>query len=183
MEKKKRSPLFSAIALLFAFLITALVIIFRDKIQNFGAYGYGGVLIISFMGNATVLFPVPSLAIVFAMGSALNPFLVGLVAGIGEALGELSGYLAGLGGRAIIEDSKAYEKVQRWMKKFGFWLIFALSAIPNPIFDLAGIAAGTSGFPLWRFLLSCWLGKTLKTIFIAFAGYYSISVVEKLLSR
>ncbi len=181
--EKRRSPIFAFVAVLLAVGITVAIISFRDKIQSFRVYGYSGVLLISFMGNATVLFPAPSLAVVFAMGSVLNPLLVGFVAGIGEALGELSGYLAGLGGRAIIEDYKVYEKVNKWMKKFGFWLIFALSVIPNPIFDLAGIAAGTSGFPLWRFLLSCWMGKTIKTTLVAFAGYYSISFVEKLLSR
>ncbi len=181
--EKRRNPLFAALAVLLAIAITVVIVAFREKLQQFGAYGYSGVLLISFMGNATVLFPAPSLAVVFAMGSALHPLLVGLVAGVGEALGELSGYLAGFGGRAIIEDYRMYEKVNRWMKRFGFWLIFALSVIPNPIFDLAGIAAGASGFPLWRFLLSCWMGKTVKTTLVAFAGYYSISFVEKLLSR
>lgn len=182
-EKTRRNHLISVLAILLAVSITVAIIIFREKVQKFGVYGYGGVLLVSFMGNATVLFPAPSLAIVFAMGGVLNPLLVGLVAGVGEALGELSGYLAGLGGRAIIEDYRAYEKVKGWMRRFGFWVIFALSVIPNPIFDLAGIAAGASGFPLWRFLISCWMGKTVKTTFVAFAGYYSITLVERLLSR
>ncbi|MCS7286998.1 MAG: VTT domain-containing protein [Anaerolineae bacterium] len=183
MEKPKKNPFLSILAILLAILITVTILSFREKIQRFGAYGYGGVFVISFMGNATVLFPAPSLAVVFAMGGVLSPIIVGLVAGIGEALGELSGYLAGLGGRAIIEDYKTYERVKGWMKRFGFWLIFALSLIPNPIFDLAGITAGASGFPVLRFLLACWMGKTIKTTAVAFAGFYSISFIEKLLSR
>lgn len=179
---KRKNQLFAVLAVLLAVAITVVIVVFRKTIQQFGAYGYSGVLLISFLGNATVLFPVPSLALVFAMGSVLNPVLVGLVAGVGEALGELSGYLAGLGGRAIIEDHQTYEKINRWMKKFGLWVIFTLSVIPNPIFDLAGIVAGASGFPLWQFLLYCWMGKTVKTTLIAFAGYYSISLVERLLS-
>jgi uncharacterized membrane protein YdjX (TVP38/TMEM64 family) len=49
-----------------------------------------------------------------------------------------------------------------------------LSAIPNPFFDLAGIAAGASGFPGKRFFLAAWIGKTIKDVTIALAGCYSL---------
>ncbi|RLC74997.1 MAG: hypothetical protein DRI61_15635, partial [Chloroflexi bacterium] len=64
---------------------------------------------------------------------------------------------------------------------YGALVIFILSVIPNPFFDLAGMAAGVSRFPLWRFLLACWLGKTVKTTAVAFAGYYSISIVGQII--
>jgi membrane protein DedA with SNARE-associated domain len=53
--------------------------------------------------------------------------------------------------------------------------------VPNPFFDLAGIAAGSLRYPVWRFLLFCWLGKTIKTTLVAFAGSQSIELVEHLL--
>ena len=167
-------------AVVFAVAITLAIAAFRDELARFERYGYPGVFLISLLGNATVIFPAPSLAVVFGMGGVLNPLLVGLVAGVGEALGELTGYLAGYGGRAVIEDWQMYDRLERWMERNGSATILALSAIPNPFFDLAGIAAGALRFPLWRFLLSCWVGKTIKTIFFAFIGAQFMDVLEKL---
>lgn len=158
------------LALLFSITLTVLVVVFRNEIVRFKTWGYAGVFIINLLGNATVLFPIPSLAINFAGGSVLNPFLVGLVAGIAEPIGELTGYLAGFGGSAMFETKPRYARVKGWMQKRGFLTVFVLSAIPNPLFDMAGMAAGALRFPLWKFLVSCWLGKTLKATVIALLG-------------
>ncbi|MGC9332835.1 MAG: VTT domain-containing protein [Anaerolineae bacterium] len=131
--------------------------------------------------SAAIILPAPSLALVFAMGSALPPLWVGLSAGIGEALGELTGYTAGFGGRVIIEESETYTHLRRWMMRRGGITIFLLSIFPNPFFDLAGIAAGTLRYPLWRFLLICWIGKSIKTILVAWAGAQSLLIIKPLL--
>lgn len=169
----------SGLILVLVVAVTLGIIALRERLRNLEGYGYAGVFLISLMGNATVVLPAPSLAIVFAMGSVLSPILVGVVAGIGEALGELTGYLAGVGGRFIIEDRRAYERVRGWMERYGALVVFVLSVIPNPFFDLAGIVAGASRFPLWLFLTSCWAGKTLKTTAVALAGYYSIEFIQR----
>jgi membrane protein DedA with SNARE-associated domain len=117
---------------------------------------------------------------VFAMGSALPPVLVGLVAGTGEALGELTGYAAGFAGRGIIENRKNYDRMATWMQRRGGITVFLLSAIPSAFFDLAGIVAGTLHYPLWRFLLFCWMGKVLKTTVVAWAGARSLSIIPGL---
>jgi len=163
-----------------AVAITLAIVLFRDELARFEHYGYPGVFLISLLGNATVILPAPSLAVVFGMGGVLNPFLVGLVAGVGEALGELTGYLAGYGGQAVVEDWQMSDRLERWMRRNGSATIFVLSAIPNPFFDLAGIAAGALRFPLERFLLSCWVGKTIKTTFFAFVGAQFINTLESL---
>ncbi len=180
--EKKRGTRFKygpqLLALGFSVTITALVLIFRDHLIALRGYGYLGVFLISMLGNATVIFPVPSLAIVFAGGGVLNPLLVGLIAGVGEPIGELTAYLAGYGGSAVIEDERRYERIRSWMERRGFLTLFVFSAIPNPVFDLAGIAAGMLHFPVHRFLLACWLGKTLKSILIAYLGSMSIGWIQ-----
>ena len=70
-------------------------------------------------GNATIILPVPGLIFVFALGHTLNPLVVGLVAGPGAALGELTGYLAGYGSSAVIDNLKLYHRIQGWMEKYG----------------------------------------------------------------
>ena len=59
------------------------------------------------------------------------------------------------------------------MERYGSLTIFALAAIPNPFFDLAGVAAGALGFTWRRFLLAAWAGKTVQGILIAYAGAIS----------
>jgi len=171
------------VALLFALGISVLIFLYRDRIAQLSAYGYLGLLIVSIVGNATVLLPVPSLAATFLAGGIFNPLLAGVVSGAGMAIGELSGYLAGYGGTAIVatEDSEGFLRVQDWMRRHGFLTIFVLSVTPNPIFDLAGIAAGLSHFPIWHFLLACFLGKMVKGIAFALIGAQSLPWFERFL--
>jgi uncharacterized membrane protein YdjX (TVP38/TMEM64 family) len=154
--------------------ITVYIYSIRERVDEFAAYGYPGIFLIMLMANATVILPAPGVAVVFAMGSVFNPILVALAAGTGGAIGELSGYLAGFSGQAIVENTRIYDRVTPWVQKYGVWAILVLSAIPNPFFDLAGIAAGVAKIPVWKFLLFCWVGQIIKMTMFAFAGAYSI---------
>jgi membrane protein YqaA with SNARE-associated domain len=121
--------------------------------------------LLSILANATVLLPAPGVLFVFAMGAVFNPFGVALAAGTGAAIGELSGYLAGFGGQAVVEKANTYEIIRSWMQthpSLSYLGITVLAFVPNPIFDLAGIAAGTLKMPVLRFLFFCWIGKTTK---------------------
>jgi membrane protein YqaA with SNARE-associated domain len=158
------------LALLFSLAITLSITRCRDQVESLKGYGYLGAFVIGFLGNATVILPAPSLAFTAALGGVLNPVLVGFAAGAGEALGEVTGYLAGISGQAIIENRTRYETMRRYMDRYGGWVFFVLAAIPNPLFDIAGIAAGVVRYPLWKFLLSAWAGKTLKAVLFANAG-------------
>jgi membrane protein YqaA with SNARE-associated domain len=83
------------LALLLVIAVTVAGVLWRGRLGRFVAYGYPGIFLISLAASATLIFPVPSLALVFALGGVLNPVLVGLAAGLGETPGELTGYLAG----------------------------------------------------------------------------------------
>lgn len=169
------------LAIVATLLISVTIVYFAPQIQRFQAYGYPGVFIVSLLGNATVFLPAPSMAVIVAMGAVLNWVLVGLVGGVGEALGELTGYLAGYGGRAVIRDRLVYQRLEGYMQRYGMWTVFTLSAIPNPFFDLAGVAAGVLRYPLSKFLLAAWMGKTCKALFFAWAGAQSIGWLSRFL--
>jgi membrane protein YqaA with SNARE-associated domain len=111
------------------------------------------------------------------MGGIFNPLGVALAAGSGSAIGELSGYLAGYSGQIVLENVRIYQRIVSWMtdhRPLAFLMIFILAAVPNPFFDLAGIAAGALRFPIGHFLLWVWLGKLVKMLLFAYAGYYSL---------
>lgn len=169
--------------LLFAVLISVTVVIFWNRIVKLEAYGYLGIFIISVLGSATIVIPVPTLLVTFVGGGIFNPFLVGLVSAVGATLGELTGYLAGSSGRAIINKEEKLVKVEGWMKKYGLWTIFVLAAIPNPLFDLAGMVSGAGKIPIRKFLLATLLGKTIKFLAIAFIGAGSLRVLGTFIGR
>jgi len=161
-------------ALLIVILVSLAALVFRERLAEYERYGYLGVFITSLVGSATVILPVPALAIVYVGGSIWNPVLLGLVAGLGDAMGEATAYLAGYAGQGLIEDMSLYKRFEHWMQRRGFLTILVFSAVPNPFFDLAGVAAGASRFPGKRFFLAAWIGKTIKDLAIALAGYYSL---------
>jgi len=162
------------LALLAVVAITLYIISIGDRVNEFKEYGYFGIFIVALLANATVFIPAPGLAIIYAMGAIFNPVYVGLAAGTGGAIGELSGYLAGFSGQAIVERSDVYTRTKPWVEKYGGWAILVLSAIPNPFFDVAGFAAGIAKMPLRTFLLSVWIGQLIKMTIFAYAGKFSI---------
>jgi len=169
-----RTNLLRVISLLAVIAITVYIYNIRDHVQDFEQFGYAGIFLIALMANATVLLPAPGVAIIYAMGAVFNPLWVGLAAGTGGALGELSGYLAGFSGQAVVERTDIYYRFKPWVDKYGGWAILVLSAIPNPFFDVAGIAAGIAKMPLRTFLLFTWVGQIIKMSMFAFAGQYSL---------
>ncbi len=169
-----RTTAIHALAILVVVGISIYIYTIRTEASKLAAYGYPGIFLISVLANATVVLPAPGVAFVFAMGSIFNPALVALVAGAGATVGELSGYLAGFGGQGVAQRLPAYLRIHDWMKRYGAWTVFGLAAIPNPFFDLAGMAAGALKMPLWRFLLPCLAGKIIKMLVFAYTGAYSI---------
>ena len=173
--KKHRTILLRVLSVLAVVALSLWIFSIRDRIKELEAFGYPGIFVISFLANATVVVPAPGLAIVFAMGGIFNPLYVGLAAGAGSGLGEITGYLAGSSGQGLTENTHIYKKIYPSVKKYGPFAIFALAAIPNPLFDLAGMAAGVLKMPLRNFLVACILGKTVKCLAFAFAGAYSLN--------
>lgn len=165
------------LALLAVVAITVYIYSIREHVEEFAALGYPGIFLIALLANATILLPAPGLAIIYAMGAIFNPLGVGLAAGTGGAIGELSGYLAGFSGQAVVERMDVYDRVKPWLDKYGGWAIMVLSAIPNPFFDVAGIAAGMAKMPVQTFLLFIWIGQLIKMTIFALAGKYSIHLL------
>jgi membrane protein YqaA with SNARE-associated domain len=139
--------------------------------------------VFAFIGAASIFVPVPGLAavcIAAAPGVGLNPLLIGVIAGSAEALGELSGYLAGLGGRSFLERNRFYPRFRNLLIRRGGLILFFGSVIPNPLFDVIGIAAGSILYPVKKFLVYVFLAKTVKSTGIAYACFWGITWIENL---
>ena len=168
--KSKGIPL---LTLLLGIAITAGLFLSRDRIAELGNYGYLGAFLISLVTSATVLLPVPGLVVLIALGTSLNPVLVGLVGAAGGIIGEITGFMVGYGGRKVVENkSRFYMRAEGWMRRWGSWAVFAIASTPLPVFDIAGMVAGALHYPLWKFLLIGWVGKSIKTVAVVVAGVW-----------
>ncbi len=170
MKTETRDTLLRIAALIVVVGVTVALFLFRDRISHMGVYGYPGIFIISVIANATIIIPLPGIALTSAMGAVFNPFWVAIAAGLGAGLGETSGYLAGLSSRKTIQKSERMRKITGWMEKYGGVTILVLAFIPNPAFDLAGIAAGALKIPFYQFLIWTCAGKILKMLMFAYGG-------------
>jgi membrane protein YqaA with SNARE-associated domain len=167
------------LGLIVAIIVTILIYFFKDGILKLSAYGYVGLFIFNIFGSGTLFLPTPLFLTAFAAASVLNPFIVTLVSSLGSALGESTGYLAGFGSEEIIEKNIKIQKMKKWFDKFGGWTIFFLAAVPNPLFDLAGVVAGASGMKYQKFIFITWLGKLIKFGVIVYLGVNSALIFSK----
>ncbi len=143
-----------------------------NLIEDLKGYGYLGTFIISVILNASIVLPVGNFVAMAALGATLpSATIVGLAGGLGAAIGEMTGYVAGYSGQAMIttKDNKWYLMFERWLSKWGAPAIFLLSIFPFA-FDVVGCIAGACRYPIWKFFLACWFGRTILYIGVAWAG-------------
>ncbi len=143
----------------------------KELVQRFSQWGYLSSFIISLIGSATVILPAPGLALILALGAHLNPVLLGIVAGFGSGLGELSGYLAGKAGRNFVSSEGRFNAfLHKMTTRFTSPALFILAVLPLPIFDFAGILAGALRMPVLQFLTVVISGKIIKHALAAYLG-------------
>ncbi len=167
-------------------LMAVAVVLFWENVQKLEGYGYLGVFTISILGGATIIVPVPMLAIVFALGGVLTPYWVGVAAGLGETLGALIIYMTGHGAGTALFNSNgklqtAYVRMMGLMERRGSLTLFLLSAILNPFFYPAALAAGALRFGIRKYFIICWAGKTIKGLTVAYAGYWGLRGLLRML--
>jgi membrane protein YqaA with SNARE-associated domain len=142
--------------------MSALFLFFPIDWEKVGAWGYLGIFLVTFIATASFILPIPYLLIVARAGMYLNPVVLTFVAGLAGALGELTGYAVGASGRDLIAKGKWFDKANALMENYGFWCVAFFAFIPNPFFDAIGFAAGVMRYPIWKFVLATFLGKSLK---------------------
>ena len=145
-------------------------------------WGYLGIFAISLVSSASIVLPVPYFAFVFAAGAVLNPILVGIAGGLGSAIGELTGYAIGYGGKKAL--SEKYEKLlgrtEKWVEKCGLFVVIILfAATPLPD-DIVGVLGGALGYSVKKFFIASLIGKLALNFALAFGGFYGMAWVLSL---
>ncbi len=169
---------------------SAILLVFAPQLSqgNLENLGYLGLFIANLLGTALFLPPVPGLTaaaqgLVIALAATLNPFAVALIAGSAMSLGELSPYIAGRGLRELADqralpsgrlgrlaETTGY-KIRMLMENYGVPTLFALAAVPNPVFEVAGITAGSNRMRIWRFFVPVSAGKFVRAGLLVLIGH------------
>ena len=120
-----------------------------------------GIFIACVITNSTVLLPSTSMVIVLEYAQLINPLAVAIVGALGTSAGELTGYYMGRAGSNIIKPEKIKKIKKRFDKNTYLW-IFVFALVPMPIFDIAGLLAGSTKTNVFGFYLTCVVGKFIK---------------------
>lgn len=171
-------------------LITALAFVFFYfdlDVAELNRYGYIGLFAISLISAASIVLPMPGAAAIAGAGALLDPVLgipvpivVALVASPAEAIGELTAYAAGYGGRPLFQDRPFYPRIRAWMERRGVMTMFLLSVFPNPFVDVAGVTAGAVRMPVWHFFSGVVPGKIIKNLYLSAGGLAGAELARRL---
>ena len=190
--------------LLLSVLLGVAIFLFWDKLPFAQGYGYVTGFTVSIFGGITVI-PIPNLAIVLTLAHKLNPLYLGLLVGLGESVGGITIYLTGTGGGAMWaklreERDGFYDQPEenagedrprrpsRWQRLYrrfagsigrrqGLWAVFITSAFLWCLYYPVGIACGSFRIGIKRFFLVSLLGKTVRGLMIAYAGYWGLTAI------
>ena len=143
-------------------------------------FSYVGIFLVSILSTSSIFIPAPLYAIVFFSSTlGLNPLVASISAGLGSAIGELTGYLIGLGGSEIAKEKKKSRWVKpfyKYFKKYGFATIVVTAFLPFP-FDVVGILSGWSKYDVKKFLIATAIGKIGRCLLLAYSGSFATSYV------
>jgi len=176
-----------ALGIILTIAMAVAVVYYWEDVRALEQYGYLGAFLVSIFGAATVVIPVPMLAVQFALGGVLKPYYVALACGAGEMIGALTIYMTGYGGGAALMNSNhskvraVQKRLMRWVERRGSLALFVLSSIVNPFFYPAALTAGAMRFGLKRYIIIIWIGKTIKGMTVAYAGFFGIRGIFRML--
>ena len=153
--------------------------------------GYPGVVIISFLGNAAILFPLPYMGVAFILGGVrdlggtvfvFDPWLIGILGGLGATIGEVTGYALGYAGNRFIDEDQTngfLQIVEKYPRATPLVLWF-LAATPIPD-DVVIIPLGIARYPFWKMFIPQLIGKIMFLSGVAWAGRFSLEWIENLI--
>jgi membrane protein DedA with SNARE-associated domain len=175
----KREAIIGGSSLVITIVLSILCIQHRHFLEQIAGLGYLGCFIINYLPTP----PGFSIVLNFTLGSVLYPAIVGAVAGIGEALGALTAYFTGYGGRGLFRNStnSLYIRVDNMLHRHGSKAVFLMSFIINPMIYPFAAVLGMLRFGWLRFFLGSWAGSTAKTMILAYLGYFGLGSLLRFL--
>ncbi len=177
----KKEALIGGVSLAITIAVCVAIIRYRGFLSSeIQQYGYLGGFAINVLAGGTVVAPGLNVLVIFTMGGVLNPAIVGVVGGLGEAVGALGGYFVGFSGRGLFREGdkgSLYSRFADMMQRHGTKGVFFMASIVNPVYYPFAVFLGMLRFGLVRFFFLTWGGRTMKNVIIAYVGYFGLRSV------
>jgi len=146
-----------------------------------GVGGYLGIFVVSVIGNLIPFMPIPYLVAVYLYSAYMpgsNPFLVGIVSGLGGGVGKLAVYYMSRGAAMLLSEEKRreMERLRQVIGNYGALAVFIFAATPSPD-DVVIAALGLMGYDPLKFFVAVTAGKTLISILTAYTGRIVVETV------
>ena len=196
----RREIYLGVLAIVATIALCVAAIYYKDALMGMAymaGYSLLGVLIIAFIAGSIVSItavPVPYILVVLTLPSVLAPqwgilapVWIGIISALGASLGQLLTFMIGYGSRGLSErvttkfNNRFYTRAMDWAQRHGSVAVFAMSAILNPIHLPMTIAIATLRYPPHKFFLFSFLGNMVKSLFIAFCGYFGLTSLFRFL--
>lgn len=181
----KEIAIFAAVVALIVILLAAVVLHrqLAGAVELLQAYGYLGAFVLGILSSFTLFLPSPAFIAVIGMAAVLDPLLLGIAAGLGSGIGEITAYIVGRGAEAAVHEKKGHmhsqvEKVSKLFKRYQPDLvIFAFAAVPLLPVDIVGIFCGLVKYDWKRFLAVTVVGKIIKFVALAYVGSAALAAL------
>jgi uncharacterized membrane protein YdjX (TVP38/TMEM64 family) len=147
--------------------------------------GYPGTFFVCLLGSASVIVEVPFAGVPFVLGGLreggltgpfiFDPWLIGVLSGIGATIGDMTSYALGYAGRRLVDESssKGFSKFIEDHPRATPLAIFVLAATPAPL-DPAVVTLGVARYSWWRLFWSCLIGEVIFLTVVSWAGRFSL---------
>lgn len=139
----------------------------------FTSFAYVGVFVVTFLANALIAIPIPYIPIVAHIGASADmPWLVVVLGALASVLGESVAFLAGRAEEGLVSEHPIYKRVHRVAERpfLAGAMLFAFAVPPNPVFDVAGLAAGAVGVRYRVFFVSVFAARLIRLAVIVWLG-------------
>ena len=146
--------------------------------------GYPGTFLVCLLGSASVVVEVPFAGVPFVLGGLrdgltgpflFDPWLIGILSGIGATIGDMTSYALGYAGRRFVGESssKGFSKFIEDHPRATPLAIFVLAATPLPL-DPAVVTLGVARYSWWKLFWSCLIGEVIFLTAVSLAGRFSL---------
>jgi membrane protein YqaA with SNARE-associated domain len=172
-------------------LMGPLSLFFEGVTETAVLLGYPGAFLACLLGSASVVIEVPFAGVPLILGGVrdgsmgpflFDPWLIGLLSGIGATLGDMSSYVLGYYGRRLTDEArtKGFAAFIEQHPRATPLAVFILASTPLPL-DPAVVSLGVARFSWWRVLLPSLVGEVIFLTGVAWAGRLSLDWLAELL--
>ena len=180
--------------------VCVLLIRFWKYLNEFQILIFLGLFFTAILAGSPLPIPTPCFALTFTLGSRFDPFLIGMIAATGAAIGAMLVYFTARTGKHFMPNinftdpaNKIYSNaIGRFLRRIklphfmafvnrrGPIGVFLFAMLPNPFLMPLLITMGINKVAAWKIAVTVWAGDIIMYVVIAAVGHYGLGSILKL---